>query len=76
MRLLKELYTGKRDSFSCPFRCMHGNGLIEERETSGWVAKSEWCQEADGRRWQKPLQVMFQTSPDLGIVIGNYGSPS
>jgi hypothetical protein len=76
MRLLKELYTGKLNSFASPFRFLYPNGMMEERLTTVWVAKSECFEEADGRRWPKPLQIMFQCSTEYGVVVGDHGSHS
>ena len=56
--LLQELLTGQRSSVRASFRCRHADGFVyEPQEMACWVVDvdAEWVQEADGRRWRRPL---------------------
>ena len=55
VRLLQELLTGKRDTYSAPFRSRWADGCVYETHPTVWLGDVEWVEEANGDRWRRPL---------------------
>ena len=55
LRLVRELFAGQRDAMRAPQRYRWANGCAYETHATFSVIDVEWVQEADGRRWRRPL---------------------
>ena len=69
VRLLGEMLEGRITSYRGQWRCVWADSNAYESEMMAWVAKSEWVEEPDGRRWERPTQALVVAAPDSCIRL-------
>ena len=69
LRLIDEFHSGKRDNFRAQVRVRWASGDMYEVQLTSWVADWEYVEEADGRRWQRPVTCVSAYSMDNHVYV-------